>query len=936
VKSQSYSGPVGTNTAHLVLGDLVQSPGKRLDGSLDEVRISNSARSGDWVSTSYNNQLNPGTFSTSRAEEIAQGPVISDEQPLQGASHLDLNPTLQAHILDLQADSVQWWIRSNASGSWSTLNTGTLPTGDGTVTTTPSSMNTYNTTYWWSVNASDGVHWTNTSYRFTTQIGAPVISNVQPLDGSTEVNLNPTLQATIMDYQGDSVNWWIKSNATGSWVVINTGSLVDGNGTISGVPVTMYKHGTKYWWSVNASDGQLWTNETYRFITKPGLTQWQYRKRIVINHSMVSENFSGFAVLVQLTNDQDLKNHAQSDFDDVLFTYESISWANGTKADRLCHEIEAFNSLTGNLTAWVRCNLSKTTDTILYMYYGNPICARMENRSGAWDSSYRMVQHLNETTSIQYDSTSYQNDATPKNGVIQGAVGKIDGCDRLDGANDYIDCGNKANLNLTGAMTVSLWLKTTQAASGAMRILQKYADGYSLYLWSNGKIGFGDDYGFKYTNSAYNDGLWHYVVCRYNGSGTWAGLRIFVDGTEVTSVTNTGTFNGWTSSPTSHLSLGSNPAGSGNWFGGSLDEVRISSGERSLGWITTNYHNQYTPDIFSSIGPEEQHMPAWNVTIWVSAPDGLQDTAIFGEASDASDDQDQYDVPKPGIPPSPFVYTWLDANLSGPYVKLWKDYRRLPDTNKVWDLNVLWEDSIAKNILISWNSTRLRSSEYTIVTLKDVDLNIITDMLTHQNYTYLASPSTIHHFQIICAVAPPEYKYSIPLNSGWNLVSLPINQPFSKDNITVNYLGVNYTWQDAVSNSIILSFIYGWDSTIQNYQLTDILPPGQANWMYVYHNCALWISSNTSNNNDSLTDLHVQWNLIGLPCYSQVAKENLTILYNTIEYTWQEAVSNAIILGFIYGWNAGVQNYELSDILEPGRGYWMYAYHDCVLKKRSE
>ena len=107
-------------------------------------------------------------------------------------------------------------------------------------------------------------------------------------------------------------------------------------------------------------------------------------------------------------------------------------------------------------------------------------------------------------------------------------------------------------------------------------------------------------------------------------------------------------------------------------------------------------------------------------------------------------------------------------------------------------------------------------------------------------------------------------------------------------------------------------------------------------WMYVYHNCALWISSNTSNNNDSLTDLHVQWNLIGLPCYSQVAKENLTILYNTIEYTWQEAVSNAIILGFIYGWNAGVQNYELSDILEPGRGYWMYAYHDCVLKKRSE
>lgn len=45
------------------------SYGYYMDGKLDEVRISSSARSGDWILTEYNNQNNPADFSLIGPEE---------------------------------------------------------------------------------------------------------------------------------------------------------------------------------------------------------------------------------------------------------------------------------------------------------------------------------------------------------------------------------------------------------------------------------------------------------------------------------------------------------------------------------------------------------------------------------------------------------------------------------------------------------------------------------------------------------------------------------------------------------------------------------------------------------------------------------------------------------------------------------------------------
>jgi len=80
-----------------------------------------------------------------------------------------------------------------------------------------------------------------------------------------------------------------------------------------------------------------------------------------------------------------------------------------------------------------------------------------------------------------------------------------------------------------------------------------------------------------------------------------------------------------------------------------------------------------------------------------------------------------------------------------------------------------------------------------------------------------------------------------------------------------------------------------------------------------------------------ITDLQQGWNIMGLPTDTSLAKEGLIIRNNSIDYTWQEAVDEGIILDFIYGWDRTSKNYILSNIVDPGYGYWMYAYYECVL-----
>src|SRR6185369_15030460 len=160
---------------------------------------------------------------------------------------------------------------------------------------------------------------------------------------------------------------------------------------------------------------------------------YSHTRSIVINHTKVPNtdqpNFpmliSGtYSYLGTATNGGQVQNPNGYD---IIFTSDCA----GT--NQLAHEIESYNPATGAVALWVKIpNLSHTTDTTIYVWYGNPaISSSQENRASVWDSAYKGVWHLKENPAgvppQVLDSTSNANHATSQGNwaVGQQQAGEI-------------------------------------------------------------------------------------------------------------------------------------------------------------------------------------------------------------------------------------------------------------------------------------------------------------------------------------------------------------------------------------------------------------------------------------------------------------------------------------------------------------------------------
>jgi len=552
-------------------------------------------------------------------------PIISNEQPTDGATGCILNPTLQADVEDLQSESVDWSIMSNVSGSWATLNSGTLGSGSGTVTATPTIMDKYGAMYYWSVNATDAGSgkWTNETFSFTTKQNYPPDTTPTPANGAIGIGLNPTLSVYASDVEGDQMNITISTNASGSWQILNSFDYED-NGTYDASTSYINSWGKKYWWRVNISDigvkrtGTKCNNQTYSFTTLNPLAMWHYRKKIVIDHIIIKNTFTNFPFLIDINNDNDLVRHAQSNFNDILFTTTSVSWDTGTEQDKLSHEIVGYNSTTGNLSVWVNVtSLSSSEDTILYMYYGNSMCGTQENPDGVWNSDYKMVQHLDETSGTHYDSTVYGNNAT-NYGSDQDAVGKIDGANSFDGSSSYLEVPHDETITgFTDAFTASAWIKT-DTNTARQTIFCKYLTTGDQRGWM---VDLYDDTGVS--------GYWTLQLCASpNGEsphsfwlapfqpviGEWYYITVvwesnqeptfYINGEERNVVGGTDAISNIFNNDGTPLHIGKSSYSSGREFDGVIDELQVLDVALSSNWVNTSYRNMDNPSSFYSVGSE--------------------------------------------------------------------------------------------------------------------------------------------------------------------------------------------------------------------------------------------------------------------------------------------------------------------------------------------
>jgi hypothetical protein len=200
---------------------------------------------------------------------------------------------------------------------------------------------------------------------------------------------------------------------------------------------------------------------------------WDYYREIEINNGTVSgsADLSSFPVLIDHAADwlqrADSGDHVRrADGYDIVFT-DSVN------ANKLDFEIEEYNGTAGTLVAWVRIpTLDHDANTSIRLYYGNSAATDWSNPTGVWDTNYKAVWHLKETTGgagAIKDSTSNDNDGTDYGSPNLDVAGQIDGADAFDGTDDYLSAGT-TNFEMQRG-TYSAWVNFDNWANNQNDVL---------------------------------------------------------------------------------------------------------------------------------------------------------------------------------------------------------------------------------------------------------------------------------------------------------------------------------------------------------------------------------------------------------------------------------------------------------------------------------
>lgn len=353
-------------------------------------------------------------------------------------------------------------------------------------------------------------------------------------------------------------------------------------------------------------------------------TSWKYRRKVTIDRTKVLADLTDFPVLISIPSDEHLASNACSDGYDILFT-------GSDGVTKLSHELEKYDSVTGQLVAWVKVpSLSSSFNTEICIYYGNVDAANQQNVADVWSNGYQSVYHLNNSFADSKGSYNGTNsgslDAT---GVMaQGREFNPD-----DGA-DYIGIGTRS-VSGTG-LTIQSWSKFDDFDVADGRIISKDSGTSTQnHVWTLATASVSPDYRLQFllktgTNNTKDTsvltassgnlsaGTWYLTSATYDGSN----MKIYLNGTEVGSTSKTGDIR-----VNNYAVRMGNSSDNTRPIDGILDEVRISSVARTPQWLQTEYNNQSSPPTFYSIDGVEGRF-TWATTQTIASQ--VLDTSTAG------------------------------------------------------------------------------------------------------------------------------------------------------------------------------------------------------------------------------------------------------------------------------------------------------------------
>lgn len=378
---------------------------------------------------------------------------------------------------------------------------------------------------------------------------------------------------------------------------------------------------------------------------------WGYRQQAIINHTSPSE-LTNFPVYVSIDT-QALISAAkmQGDCDDLRVI-------NTSDDSVLPYEIETGTCNTTATIVWFLLpTAAADTNFTAYVYYGKGAAADGQNKTGVWTNGYQDVWHLSEADAK--DSTD-ANNCTAYNTPTISASKFGNGLD-LDGVNEYLDCGNVDAIE-NGTLS---WFMKNKGTDGVGYVIARNpsedawgAFGVVTYESSTMKFPYNDGTnqgGISLLSYANTDSDTFYAITWYNGSNA----TIYENGSVVATAASLGCVN---CRATSNTSIGRAGEYANYYFGGALDELRISTVRRSADWISAEVKQTYS---LGSEDNETNYAPVIDpdpVTI-SHKPTALYNQSLTCSYTVTDADSDLMDV----------VTNWYTVNMLFEYTLKWQE-----------------------------------------------------------------------------------------------------------------------------------------------------------------------------------------------------------------------------------------------------------------------
>ena len=537
-----------------------------VDGTMDEVRISNIARGAAWITASYETEIDHlldwgGEESPPSSEGIAVDDVSSGTLPPGGGWTLTIEHTVSGtnRLLVVGVSLDNDWQEYVASVTWN---------GTPLSHVVSISMSDDARAEIWYLKAPetgtydvvitlDGDETDPTQYSHAGVISFTGVDQTTPLGDTSTYQGDPALPgpSLVVDSStgdvifgvaavenqtftgvgdGQTAHWLLQSGITGGGGTTKPGE--DTSTTIS--------------FTYSVPDHVAMVGVAIKPVAAAATGKFLYRKKITIDHNQVGtdcgSDLENFPVLISLTGNwlktttADPTNgriEHDSGYDIVFRAADGIT--------HLDHEKELYDGTNGTLIAWVRIpTLSYTTpDTYIYMYYGNDsVIDEAGNPTGVWDDNYRAVWHLREEYALDFGGIS------------------------------NVNCGEGDNITEgKAALTVSGWVYK-RTGDGTRTAIGCQDDVFQLGTNPSGDWNFwvrngSGSYGDAETNGLTYD-TWVHLVGVYDGTNVF----IYEDGVQSTALV--GDLTGNTATTTNNILLAVEASYSDE-LDGMLNEVRI-------------------------------------------------------------------------------------------------------------------------------------------------------------------------------------------------------------------------------------------------------------------------------------------------------------------------------------------------------------------------